>query len=235
VLLYGIWLARGQTFAKEEIAPTVDEGTLLIVVNGRLKGNESYRMTSQGESVALHSIAQYSDPLSGHNESISSDMRVHKGSFERLEVMGYTPSGTRVHAAVAVDQADIVVTEGEESKRQKAPNQFFDITGSLPATMHTLLLRYWTAQGQPQTLRVFPDRNVTIQYRGEDTVEALGRKVSLKRHAVSGVLWCRETMWMDSEQRIVALITNYASNDVPMTVQAVHDGYLAAQPFSRMD
>jgi hypothetical protein len=42
-------------------------------------------------------------------------------------------------------------------------------------------------------------------------------------------------MWMDSEQRIVALITNYASNDVRMTVQAVHDGYLAALPFSRMD
>ena len=232
LLLACVWpLQAQQTSVKEAMAPTVDEGTLLIVVNGRLKGDESYRMTSQGDSVALHSIIQYSDPFSGHNMSMSSDMRVHKGSFEGLEVMGYTPSGARVQTAVVVDEADILVTEGEESKRQKAPRQFFAITGSLPATMHTLLFRYWTAQGHPKTLRVFPDRSVTIQYRGEDTVEVFGRKLSLKRYAVSGVLWCRETMWMDSEQRVVALITNYASNDVPMPVQAVRDGYLAALPF----
>jgi imidazolonepropionase-like amidohydrolase len=231
VLLASLLPVRAQTSAKKAVAPAVDEGTLLIVVNGRLKGNESYRMTSQGDSVALHSIIQYSDAFTGHNMSISSDMRMHKGTLERLEVMGYTPSGSRVHTAVAIDKADIVVTEGEESKRQKAPTQFFAITGSLPAAMHTLLFRYWVAQGQPQTLRVFPDRSVKIQYRGQDAVEVFGRQVSLKRYAVSGLLWCRETMWMDSEQRIVALITNYASNDVPMPIQAVRDGYLQALPF----
>jgi imidazolonepropionase-like amidohydrolase len=230
-LLASVLPIFAQTSAKRAAEPTVDEGTLLIVFNGRLKGSESYRMTSQADSVALHSIIQYSDPFSGHNMSISSDMRVRYGRFQRLEIMGYTPSGARIHTAVAIDEADIVVTEGEESKRQRAPSQFFAITGSLPATMHTLLFRYWAAHGQPQTLRVFPDRNVAIQYRGEDTIELFGRSVSLKRYAVSGVLWCRETMWMDSEQRVVALITNYASSDVPMPVQAVRDGYLAALPF----
>jgi hypothetical protein len=231
VLLAGVWLVRAQTSSKKAVAPAVDDGTLLIMVNGRLKGNESYRMTSQEDSVALHSIIQYSDAFTGHNMSISSDMRVRKGSFESLEVMGYTPSGARVHTSVSIEEADIVVTDGEESKRQKAPSQFFVISGSLPAAMHTLLFRYWAAHGKPQTLRVFPDRNVAIQYRGEDTVELFGRRVSLKRYAVSGVLWCRETMWMDSEQRIVALITNYASTDVPMPIQAVRDGYLEALPF----
>jgi hypothetical protein len=151
VLLAGVWLVRAQTSAKKTVEPAVDDGTLLIVFNGRLKGNESYRMTSQGDSVALHSIIQYSDPFSGHNMSISSDMRVRNGRFQRLEIIGYTPSGARVHTAVAIDEADIVVTEGEESKRQKAPSQFFAITGSLPATMHTLLFRYWAAHGKPQT------------------------------------------------------------------------------------
>jgi hypothetical protein len=213
------------------IPKVVDAGTLLVVANGRLKGDETYRMTHRGDLLVLHSKIQYADPLSGHNLSLSGDIRVHGGNLESLEVTGYTPSGSRTHTAVTIDGSDVVTTESDGTAKQKAPAQFFAITGSLPAITHVPLLQYWQAHGSPQTLRVFPDRTVSIQFRGEDTVETSGQKHSLKRYAVTGVMWSRETMWVDSDERLIALVTHYQAGDVPTLLQVVRDGYLTSLPF----
>ena len=220
--------------AEETIGRTVDEGTLLVVVNGRLKGDETYQMKKQGDSLVLHSKIQYPDPLSGHsghNLSLSADVRVLAGNFESFEVEGYTPSGSRTRKTVTIEQSEIVVTGSEGGTRQKAPGQFFAITGSLPATMHIPLLQYWITHGRPQTLRIFPEGNVSIQFRGEDTVDISGEKRSLNRYTLSGVTWSRESLWVDANQRFIALVTHYPAEDVLTPVQVVRDGYLTTLPF----
>ena len=222
---------QARTIPEDPVAPVLDAGNLLVVVNGRLKGDETYQLTRRGKSVALHSTTQYPDPLSGHNLSLSGDLRTFDGHLLSFELMGYTPSGTQVRTLVALDGSDVVVTSTEGSKKQKAPKQFFAIAGSLPAMMHVGLLQYWTAEGRPPALPVFPRGSVSIQLRGEDSVEVMGQRIPLKRYAISGVLWCRETVWVDSKERLVALVTHYQADDVPTPVQVVRDGYLSVLPF----
>jgi hypothetical protein len=212
-------------------ANVVDAGTLLVVANGRLTGAEDYEIARHGSLVRLHSAIQYVDPMTRHEMSMSADVRVRDGAFERLDVNGHTPSKVHVRTTVEVEKGEVLITGETGPQREKPPREFFAITASLPASTHALLFEYWIAHGQPKAMQVFPRRNISIQFLGEDVVKVDGRPVILRRYALTGVTWSRETMWMDSRQRLVALVTHYQSNDVPMPIEVVRDGYMAALPF----
>jgi imidazolonepropionase-like amidohydrolase len=48
---------------------------------------------------------------------------------------------------------------------------------------------------------------VAIEYRGVDIVKAGGRAIRLRRFSVEGVVWGRETVWLDEGGRFAAIVT----------------------------
>src|SRR5260221_10979874 len=73
-----------------------------------------------------------------------------------------------------------------------------------------LMLRYWKQHGQPRGLATVPGlpfNDVLIESRGREAIRIADKVVTLDRFAVDGVVWGRETIWLDDKQQLAAAIT----------------------------
>lgn len=131
-----------------------------------------------------------------------------------------------VDASVTVEGATATIREGEHTRSAKVPERYFTIAGYAPLSAQMLMLQYWRAHGKPARLATFPGDGVTIEQSGVDTVEAAGQKVRLTRFAIGGVVWGKETIWMDDHDQIAAAST-FAGN---LPLEAVREEYKDALP-----
>jgi imidazolonepropionase-like amidohydrolase len=131
-------------------------------------------------------------------------------SPESLEVTRLTDSTNTVEARVTVRGREAAVLARGDSARVTLPSRAFAIFGTTPTTQHLALLRYWLAQGEPRTLAVVPGgptNEARIERRGRDTLDVNGRRVVLDRFSVNGVVWGRETVWLDDAGRMAGYTT----------------------------
>jgi imidazolonepropionase-like amidohydrolase len=98
----------------------------------------------------------------------------------------------------------------------------FTIDGYAPVILQQELLRYWLSHGLPDTLATLPAGAVRIARRGVDTLMTDAGTRVLTRYSVQGLVWGRETLWLDDSLRAVAVITQDAELD---HFEAVRDGY----------
>jgi imidazolonepropionase-like amidohydrolase len=90
-----------------------------------------------------------------------------------------------------------------------------------------MLIRYWAAHGKPKRLKTLPGGEVTIEHTGSDTIETDGKQHKLERYSVGGIIWGRETLWLDGQGQLVALITIDSGMN---PFEAIREGYEAALP-----
>ena len=93
----------------------------------------------------------------------------------------------------------------------RCPPQFFTVDGYAPFAAQMLLLRYWKQHGQPRVVRTvpgLPTNEVIIEARGREAMRVGGaapsRSIAI---VVDGVVWGRETMWLDEHGALAAAIT----------------------------
>jgi len=146
---------------------------------------------------------------------------------ERFEVRGKTSGSTAVDSSIVVTSTAATVREGSRSEQIPIPAAFFTVRGYAPVAIQMMLLRYWSSHGKPRSLRTLPDGEVTIEKRGRDQIEVNGRQYVLDRYSVKGVIWGRETLWLDASQKLVALITIDAGLN---QFEAVRENYDSALP-----
>src|SRR5258708_8696455 len=73
-----------------------------------------------------------------------------------------------------------------------------------------LMVRYWKRHGQPHVLRTVPGlpvNDVVIEARGREAIRIGATVVRLERYAIDGVVWGRETVWLDDRGSLAAAIT----------------------------
>jgi hypothetical protein len=98
----------------------------------------------------------------------------------------------------------VQIRQGSASREADRPQRFFTIAAYAPVAVQQLLLRYWRAHGTPDALATFPSGSVRIEHRGHDTVDVAGKATVLDRYAVSGLVWGRETVWLEKVRSVVA-------------------------------
>ena len=70
-----------------------------------------------------------------------------------------------------------------------------------------------------------PRPRLHITARGTDTITVADRSVILQRYSVAGLIWGRETLWLDARGDLIAAVTIDAEFD---PVQAVREGFESA-------
>jgi hypothetical protein len=73
-----------------------------------------------------------------------------------------------------------------------------------------MLLRYWKAHGEPRMMRTvpgLPTNDVFIEARGREAIRIGSDVVRLDRYVIDGVVWGRETVWLDERDALAAAIT----------------------------
>ena len=184
-------------------------------------GEESYSITREGNTLTLKSDFLFTDrgtkvPLTATlvaTQDYTPQSFVIKGSTSRI---------SEIDTDVQVSSSRATIRQVKQTRTTPLPAKFFTISGYAPVAIQMAMMRYWRTHGSPATLATLPSGEVRIQDRGPETIDVGGRKVPVERYNVRGLIWGLETLWMDSANNLVALVSTDAEFD---HFEAVRDGY----------
>ncbi len=115
-----------------------------------------------------------------------------------------------VDTEVVVTGRTARVTSLGETQDVAVPGAFFPARSWAPVAARASLIEYWERQKRPAAIALLPgdaDSRIVVASRGEDTVRVGGRTVRLRRYSVDGVVWGRETVWVDDQGQFAALVS----------------------------
>ncbi|MEO7135632.1 MAG: amidohydrolase family protein [Vicinamibacterales bacterium] len=186
-----------------------DSATILVSLLDRPVGREIYSIKADGDGTAFSADLDLTERNA--RLQVSSTMRLGADltPFE-FSVKGQSYRFVNVDAAVKVVGGVATVTSFGETKTFEAPRRFFTAQTYAPLSARGQLINYWEKHGRPQTLPVIPGeptRDVHIEQRGTDTVTTASGKSILRRFSVDGIVWGRETVWIDGVGRFAAIVS----------------------------
>ncbi|HUQ89021.1 MAG TPA: amidohydrolase family protein [Vicinamibacterales bacterium] len=190
-------------------APPSESGTILVSLIERPVGRETYSIQKHGDAIAFNADLDLTER--GGRLQVTSSL--HAGSDltpTEFTVKGKSYRFVNVDAAVKVAGGIATVTSLGETATFEAPRRFFTAQSYAPLSARAQLINYWATHGRPESLPVIPGeptRNVRIEQRGTDTVTIGSGKVVLRRFSVDGIVWGRETVWLDATGRFAAIVS----------------------------
>jgi imidazolonepropionase-like amidohydrolase len=197
--------AAGALFAQ----PPANSGTILVSLIDRPIGKETFELRADGQGwlftadlnlLERGGALQFSGTL-----QLGADL-----SPRRLTTKGRTYRFVNSDASVEIAGSTARVDQFGQTTTVPLPRTFFAALSYAPLASRALLIRYWEKHGRPASVTVVPGlpaRTVRIQARGTDSVSVGGRDVRLRRFTVDGVVWGRETVWLDERDRFAAIVS----------------------------
>jgi imidazolonepropionase-like amidohydrolase len=187
-------------------APT-HSGVIVVSLLERTIGRETYTLTPVGRGFEFSSemdLVERGGPL-----HVESAMQLDS-SFAplRFRASGRSYRFVNVDVDVEVSGASARVRNLADTRDVQLPEHYFTAQSYAPLAARALLVRYWESHGRPARIDVLPgspSRPVTVEFRGEDVVRVAGRDARLRRYTVSGVVWGRESVWIDDRDQFAAI------------------------------
>jgi len=184
-------------------------GTILVSLIDRPVGRETFSSTIDGDVTTFTADLDLTE-RNGRLQ-VSSSMRL-AADLTPIEftVKGKSYRFVNVDAAVKVAGGVATVTSLGETRSFEAPRRFFTAQSYAPLSARAQLINYWDTHGKLAALPVIPGeptRDVRIEPRGTDAITIGGAKSILRRYSVDGLVWGRETVWIDSAGRFAAIVS----------------------------
>lgn len=183
------------------------ETTLLVSLINRPVGRETFTETKGVDDTLYAGTLDLTER--GGRLQVASSLRLSTDLTPlSFEVKGKSYRFVNVDTTVRMNGGVATVTTLGQSSTFEAPRRFFTAESYSPLSARALLIRYWERHGRPATLPVLPGpRDVRITLRGTDPIVVAGRPMTLRRFDVEGVVWGRETVWLDEEDRLAAIVS----------------------------
>lgn len=115
-----------------------------------------------------------------------------------------------VDAQVVLSADSVASRDHDVRSVVRRPRFVWPGRGWPPLASRALLVRYWERNGRPASISVAPGDSlhvVRIELRGTDRISVRGQTQLLKRYEIDGVVWGRETLWLDECDRFAAIVT----------------------------
>ncbi|HJQ31562.1 MAG TPA: amidohydrolase family protein [Pyrinomonadaceae bacterium] len=233
-LLFVLSLAAASAARAQQPTPTpaqtpqpVEAGEFRLHKFEQAIGVESYTVTRDGDSLVVRSTFEFTDR--GTKVPLSATLRARQDlTPQSFEIKGKVSRFSTADASVEINGATASVRKEKETRQAQVPARFFTVNGYAPVAMQMMLVRYILAHRVEGPLPVLPGGEVTLEKRGRDEVTIEGKKVSLERYSLSGLIWGRESLWFDAERNLVALVALDAEFD---HFEALRTGYESSLPF----
>lgn len=187
-------------------APAVTEhGVLRLHYVQKAIGYERYTVSRDGDGLSLSADFDFTDR--GGRVQLAATLHTAADYAPRsLTAKGKTYRFVNVDSQVTVNGATATVRADGRDQQVPVTPTFYTVDGYAPFSAQMLMLRYWKAHGRPRVMQTAPGlpvNEVTIELRGRDTIRGVG----LDRYVVDGVVWGRETIWLDDTGALAAAIT----------------------------
>ena len=132
------------------------------------------------------------------------------GTARHFRASGKSYRFVNVDAEVTVTGNTARVMTMGETTEVAVPAAWFPARTWAPVAARALLIDYWEKHQRPSSLALLPgdaDSRIVVTFRGDEDVQAGGRTVRLRRYSVDGVVWGRETVWVDAQGDFTALVS----------------------------
>ena len=175
-------------------------------------GEETYTIVHDGGSLTLKTDFVFTDR--GSKVPLSATLKAADDyTPQSFVIKGNTSRMSDIDSDVEVNGSNATIRRGKETSSVAAPQSFFTISGYAPVAVQMALIRYWRAHGSPPQLATLPSGEVRIQDRGAETIEIGGRSIPIERYTIRGLIWGLETLWMDGNNNLAALVSTDAEFD----------------------
>jgi hypothetical protein len=203
----------------------VEQGKFTLHKFEQAIGEETYEIRRDGASVSAKIDFKFTDR--GSQVPLTTTFRGAQDlTPQAFEIKGRTARPISIDEALTVEGGSVHFRSRDKQSELPSPSgPFFTIAGYAPTTMQMLMVRYWAAHGSPAQLQTLPSGSVKIEPRGQDTVHVAGKEEKLDRFTVEGLIWGRETLWLDANRNLVASVTTDAEFD---HFEAIREGYESA-------
>lgn len=189
-------------------------------------GEESYTITRQDQTLTLKSQFLFTDR--GSKVPLETTFKAASDySPQSFETRGKSCRFCPIDWEIQIAGKSARVRQEKETRTVTAPDIFFVTSGYAPVAMQMAMMRYWREHGSPAELALVPNGSVRIQDRAAENFDLAGRSVALRRYTVRGLIWGMETLWMDGDNDLVALVSTDAEFD---HFEAVRDEYESLLP-----
>jgi imidazolonepropionase-like amidohydrolase len=217
---------RAQTAAQPP-ASAAETGKFRLHKFEQAIGEETYTITRDGGTLTLKSDFAFTDrwtkvPLSATLKAADDY------TPQSFTIQGKTSRMSGIDSSVEISGSNATVHQGnsqgdsKDTRTVSVPPTFFTIAGYAPVAMQMALIRYWRSHGSPAHLTALPSGELQIQDRGAETIDVDGHSLQAERYTVRGLIWGMETLWMDGDNNLAALVSTDAEFD---HFEAVRDEY----------
>ena len=187
----------------------MERGTLRLHYVQKPIGYERYEIARDGDALTLTSDFDFTDR--GGRVQMASTLRT-KADFTPLsfKATGKSYRFVNVDSDVRIENGTAIVKADGAESRVTVTAPFYTVDGYAPFAAQMMLLRYWKAHGQPRVMRTvpgLPTNDVFIEARGREAIRIGSDVVRLDRYVIDGVVWGRETVWLDERDTLAAAIT----------------------------
>ncbi len=203
---------------------TIEHGILRLHYVQKPIGIERYTLDRDGEFLQLTSDFDFTDR--GGRVQLAATLRTKPDLTPvHFSAKGRTYRFVNVDSDIAIDGARARVRADGHEAAVTLPKTFYTVDGYAPFSAQMLLLRYWQTHGKPRVLATVPAlsgdqfNEVIIEARGRETIKVGAKSYALNRFSVDGVVWGRETLWLDDDGSIAAGITRAGG----LSFEAVRD------------
>jgi len=190
----------------------VERGTLRLHYVQKPIGFERYEITHDAAGLQLTADFDFTD-RGGRIQLASTLLTRDDYTPVHFTARGRSYRYVNVDSDVTIERGTATVrADGPADKVQRVPlpPAFFTVDGYAPLSAQMLLLRYWNRHGRPRTLQTVPGLpidDVVIELRGREAMRIGSKVISLERYSIDGVVWGRETLWLDESGSLAAAIT----------------------------
>ena len=187
----------------------IERGTLRLHYVQKPIGYERYAVTRDGQSLTLSSDFDFTDR--GGRVQLAATLRT-KPDYTPLAftARGKTYRFVNVDSQVTIDGATAIVRADGTEARVAIDPSFYTVDGYAPFSAQMLMLRYWKSHGRPRIMHTVPGmpvNDVVVEAGKPEALRVGGKTVMLEPFAVDGVVWGRETLWLDADGSLAAAIT----------------------------
>jgi imidazolonepropionase-like amidohydrolase len=177
--------------------PKAEEGRFYLHKFAQRIGEETYKITPGDQQMQLVADFKFTDrgrevPLTA---TLTMEPDMTPTSFH---IKGMVSRFSPVEDSIEGRKADNTVIGPAES--------FFDVEAYAPVSVQMEMVRYWRRHGSPANLMTLPHGTVQIRDEGGEQFVIGGKKTSLQRVSVRGVIWGMESLWFDRNDNLVALV-----------------------------
>ncbi len=189
-------------------------------------GEERYTATHTGEALDIECDFAFTDR--GTKVPLKASFRAARDYTPRsFSISGSTSRSSTIDDSVTVEGGTAHIRSGKSSHEVKTSGPFFTIAGYAPVAVQQALMRYWRMHGRVGRIATLPSGAVEISDRGSEQFSIDGKRVELERYSVRGLVWGLETLWMDHNDNLAALVTRDAEFDHFEALQEAYEPRLA--------